>query len=147
VFWLKDAQGQPARFFVAAEGALSIAQDLAGFGSDINDLKKRLRARRGIELFDSFPPYGAWFRRRFGIDNEQALELFHQTVSMKSVGNLTDFVREHMLESFRRGNPHRRTDPSLSTISTAPMQPCSKGQGSGWPACNPWWRIVAATVN
>ncbi len=100
VFWLKDAQGQPARFFVAAEGALAIAQDFAGFGSDINDLRKRLRGRRGIELFDSFPPYGAWFRRRFGIDNEQAMELFHQTVSMKSVGNLTDFVREHMLEAF-----------------------------------------------
>ena len=54
----------------------------------------------GAEVFDSFPPYGAWFRRRFGIDNEQALELFHQTVSMKSVGNLTDFVRSHMLEPF-----------------------------------------------
>ena len=26
--------------------------------------------------------------------------LFHQTVSMKSVGNLTQFVREHMLEPF-----------------------------------------------
>ncbi len=45
------------------------------------------------------------FRRRFGIDNEQALELFHQTVSMKSVGNLTEFVREHMLEAFRRWQP------------------------------------------
>jgi len=100
VFWLKDAQGQPARFFVAAEKGLSIAQDFAGFGSDIGNLRKRLRARRGIELFDTFPPYGAWFRRRFGIENEQALELFHQTVSMKSVGNLTDFVREHMLEAF-----------------------------------------------
>jgi len=100
VFWLKDAQSQPARFFVAAEKDLSIALDFAGFGSDINDLRRRLRGRRGIDLFDSFPPYGAWFRRRFGIDNEQALELFHQTVSMKSVGNLTDFVREHMLEAF-----------------------------------------------
>jgi uncharacterized protein YPO0396 len=100
VFWLKEAQGQPARFFVASEQALSIAEDFAGFGSDINDLRRRLRARRGIELYDSFPPYGAWFRRRFGIENEQALELFHQTVSMKSVGNLTDFVREHMLEAF-----------------------------------------------
>jgi len=100
VFWLKDAQGQPARFFVAAEGELGIARDFSAFGSDINDLRKRLRARRGIELYDSFPPYGAWFRRRFGIDNEQAMELFHQTVSMKSVGNLTDFVREHMLEAF-----------------------------------------------
>ena len=28
------------------------------------------------------------------------MELFHQTVSMKSVGNLNDFVRDHMLEPF-----------------------------------------------
>jgi uncharacterized protein YPO0396 len=99
VFWIKDAQGQPARFFVAAERDLSIAGDFAHFGSDIATLRKRLR-RPGSEVFDSFPPYGAWFRRRFGIDNEQALDLFHQTVSMKSVGNLTDFVRSHMLEPF-----------------------------------------------
>jgi len=102
VFWLKDPQGQPARLFVAAERAMSIAQDFSAFGSDITALRKRLRAS-GCELFDSFPPYGAWFRRRYGIEHEQALELFHQTVSMKSVGNLTDFVRSHMLEPFDSG--------------------------------------------
>jgi uncharacterized protein YPO0396 len=99
VFWMKDAQGQPARFFVGAERGLSIATDFTHFDSDFAQLKKKLRGL-GAEVFDSFPPYGAWFRRRFGIDNEQALELFHQTVSMKSVGNLTDFVRSHMLEPF-----------------------------------------------
>jgi uncharacterized protein YPO0396 len=99
VFWMKDAQGQPARFFVGAECDLSIAADFANFGTDIPALRKKLRTA-GAELFDGFPPYGAWFRRRFGIENEQALELFHQTVSMKSVGNLTDFVRSHMLEPF-----------------------------------------------
>ncbi len=99
VFWIKDAQGQPARFYVGAERDLSIASDFADFGSEIAALRKRLRAG-GIDLFDSFPPYGAWFRRRFGIDNDQAMELFHQTVSMKSVGNLTEFVRNHMLEPF-----------------------------------------------
>lgn len=99
VFWMKDLQGQPARFFVGAERALSIATDFAHFGSDIAALRKKLRGV-GAEVFDSFPPYGAWFRRRFGIENEQALDLFHQTVSMKSVGNLTDFVRCHMLEPF-----------------------------------------------
>ena len=99
VFWMKDAQGQPARFFAGAERALSIATDFAGFGSDIVDLRKRLK-RDGVEVFETFPPYGAWFRRRFGIETDQALELFHQTVSMKSVGNLTDFVRQHMLEAF-----------------------------------------------
>lgn len=102
VFWLKDPQGQPARLFVAAERALTITDDFSGFGSDITALRKKLRGA-GCELFDSFPPYGAWFRRRFGIEHEQALELFHQTVSMKSVGNLTDFVRSHMLEPFDSG--------------------------------------------
>jgi uncharacterized protein YPO0396 len=102
VFWLKDPQGQPARLFVAAERALTITDDFSGFGSDITGLRKKLRGA-GCELFDSFSLYGAWFRRRFGIEHEQALELFHQTVSMKSVGNLTDFVRTHMLEPFDSG--------------------------------------------
>lgn len=103
VFWLKDPQGQPARLFVVAERDLGIAADFGGFGSDISALRKKLRGA-GCELFDSFPPYGAWFRRRLGIEHEQAMELFHQTVSMKSVGNLTDFVRSHMLEPFDVGS-------------------------------------------
>ena len=99
VFWLKDPQGQPLRLYAVAERALSIAADFADFGTDITKLRKRLRAAK-VVVEDSFPPYGALFRRHLGIHNEQALELFHQTVSMKSVGNLTDFVRSHMLEAF-----------------------------------------------
>jgi uncharacterized protein YPO0396 len=99
VFWTKDAAAQPARLFAACERDLSIAADFSGFGQEITGLRKRLRTG-GVDVFESFPPYGAWFRRRFGINNEQALDLFHQTVSLKSVGNLTDFVRTHMLEPF-----------------------------------------------
>lgn len=99
VFWQKDPHGQPARFFIVADQALDIATHFANFGTDINKLKKQLRNVGSIEpIFDSFPPYAAAFKRRFGIHNDQALDLFHQTVSMKSVANLTDFVREHMLE-------------------------------------------------
>ncbi|WP_426117428.1 ATP-binding protein [Massilia sp. PWRC2] len=100
VFWLKDARGQPERFYVVADSRLSISEHFAGFGSDIGQLRKRLRASAGVILHDAFPPYGADFRRRFGIASEQAMDLFHQTVSMKSVGNLTEFVRDHMLEAF-----------------------------------------------
>ena len=103
VFWLKDSFGQPERFYVASEKPLSITADFANFGSAVSALKTRLR-KGGATLFDTFPPYGAHFRRRFGIEGEQALELFHQTVSMKSVGNLTDFVRHHMLEPFEVGS-------------------------------------------
>jgi len=100
VFWLKDPRGQPERFYVVADASLSIQEHFTGFGSDIAQLRKRLRATAGVTLHDSFPSYGAEFRRRFGIASEQAMDLFHQTVSMKSVGNLTEFVREHMLEPF-----------------------------------------------
>lgn len=100
VFWIRDAQGTPERLLLLADAPLGIAEHFTGFGADVADLRKRLRRTPGVELFDSFPPYAAAFRRRFGIENDQALELFHQTVSMKSVGNLTDFVREHMLEAF-----------------------------------------------
>ena len=101
VFWLRgaDAGGQPDRFYVTADQALSVAGDFADFGSDMTALRRRLRAA-GARVYDSFPEYGKDFRRRLGIESEQAMELFHQTVSMKSVGNLTDFVRDHMLEPF-----------------------------------------------
>ena len=100
VFWIRDNQGQPERFYVVADTPLAIAGHFSDFGPDIGSLKKRLKKMKQVEVFDAFPKYGAAFRRRFGIENEQALSLFHQTVSMKSVGNLTDFVREHMLEPF-----------------------------------------------
>jgi uncharacterized protein YPO0396 len=109
VFWMKEAVGQPARMFVGAERELSIAEHFTAFGSEITGLRKRLRSI-GADVHDSFPPYGAWFRRRLGIRSEQALELFHQTVSMKSVGNLTEFVRHHMLDA---GSAHERIDKLL----------------------------------
>jgi uncharacterized protein YPO0396 len=127
VFWLKDPQGQPARLFVAAERALTITDDFSGFGSDITALRKKLRGA-GCDLFDSFPPYGAWFRRRFGIEHEQALELFHQTVSMKSVGNLTDFVRSHMLEPFDVGSRIEALIRHFDDLDRA-----STGPPAAWP--------------
>jgi uncharacterized protein YPO0396 len=101
VFWLRgDSAGQPDRFYLTADRALSVTGDFADFGSDMSALRRRLRAAPGIRVHDGFPDYGKDFRRRLGIESEQAMELFHQTVSMKSVGNLTDFVRDHMLEPF-----------------------------------------------
>ena len=100
VLSFKELHGQPTRFYVVADTLLNVTEHFTGFGPDINALRRRLRATPNVEVHDSFPPYGAAFRRRFGIGNEQALDLFYQTVSMKSVGNLTDFVRQHMLEAF-----------------------------------------------
>ncbi len=99
VFHQKEATGQPNRFYVTSAKELSIEGDFTDFGADLNDLRRRLRAA-GAEIFQhgEFPKYATSYRRLLGVRSEQAMELFHQTVSMKSVGNLNDFVRNHMLE-------------------------------------------------
>lgn len=100
VFWLADANAtSPDRLFLVADRALSVAGDFADFGTEVRALKKRLEAG-DVRVHKTFPPYSKDLRRRLGIESEQALELFHQTVSMKSVGSLDDFVRSHMLEPF-----------------------------------------------
>ena len=115
VFWLRNGDaGQPDRFYVTADRALSVSRDFADFGSDMSALRRRLRAADGVRVHDGFPDYGKDFRRRLGIESEQAMELFHQTVSMKSVGNLTDFVRDHMLEPFDAAERCRRTSSPTS---------------------------------
>ncbi len=97
VFHQRERSGQPDRFFVTSEKPLSIEADFTAFGADLSELRRRLKAT-GATISPTFPEYSRHLRRLLGIRSEQALELFHQTVSMKSVGNLNDFVRSHMLE-------------------------------------------------
>ena len=47
------------------------------------------------------------------------MELFHQTVSMKSVGNLTDFVRAHMLEPFDAAGDVRKLIDHFEDLTAA----------------------------
>ncbi|MEL7146046.1 MAG: ATP-binding protein, partial [Bacteroidota bacterium] len=96
VFWIED--GKDRKFFIVAKGALSFKTNFSNFGSDVMQLKSRLRKSEGIEVFDSFKDYNQRFRQYFGMSNDKTLQLFYQTVSMKSVDNLTLFVRQHMLE-------------------------------------------------
>jgi len=99
VFWLRAGEvGQPDRFHLVADRGLSIAGDLADFGSDPAALRRRLAARPDVEVFGTFTEYGRAFRNRLGIASEQAMDLFHQTVSMKTVADLNGFVRSHLLE-------------------------------------------------
>ncbi|MGY2743394.1 ATP-binding protein [Pseudarthrobacter sp. O4] len=95
--WAMQEAGQPNRFYSLAESDQSIAADFANFGQDPAKLKKKLRAA-SVTVHDSFDPYAAAFKRQFGIGGNQAMELFHRTVSMKQVENITHFVRTNMLE-------------------------------------------------
>ncbi|WP_258805145.1 ATP-binding protein [Pseudarthrobacter sp. NS4] len=95
--WAVHEAGQPNRFYSLAETDQSIAEDFSNFGQDPYKLKKKLKAD-GATVHDSFEPYAAAFKRQFGISGNQAMELFHRTVSMKQVENITSFVRTNMLD-------------------------------------------------
>ncbi len=96
VFWIKN--NKPEKMFIIADSELNIKDHFSNFGKEISNLKKGLKQKEAIQVFDSFNEYSNKFRQIFGIRSDKALELFYQTVSMKSVGNLTDFVRNQMLE-------------------------------------------------
>lgn len=98
VFWTKGDNAQPEKFYVVADRPLSITEEFSNFGKEIAGLKKRLRKEKDVQLFDAYNQYSREFRRRMDIRTDQALDLFYQTVALKTVENLTVFVREHMLE-------------------------------------------------
>ncbi|QSJ17299.1 hypothetical protein JYQ62_37675 [Nostoc sp. UHCC 0702] len=94
VLWIDE--GLVKKFFVVADDELVIKLHFAQF-NHISDLKKRLKAME-IEIFDDFTKYSQHFRKRLGLESEKALDLFNQTVTIKEIGGLNDFVRNHMLE-------------------------------------------------
>jgi uncharacterized protein YPO0396 len=100
-YWTSESStGQPERFYLTADAPLSIDTDFTGFGTDIADLRRQLKQRGATIHGSTYTQYGKALRRGLGIPSEQALDLFHQTVSMKAVGSLDEFVRDRMLEPF-----------------------------------------------
>lgn len=72
------------------------------FGKDHFDLrgdwKKKLKNKfPKTELYNSFKEYAARFSEAFGL-RDKALSLFSQTVGIKVLGDLTNFIRQEMLE-------------------------------------------------
>jgi uncharacterized protein YPO0396 len=96
VFWF-EATGVVHRLYFTAPAALDIAEHLSGHG-DPRAVRAALRAAGGEPFDDNFRNYQRSLCRHLGI-SAAALDLLVQTVSMKSVGNLTDFVRTHMLDA------------------------------------------------
>lgn len=96
LFWIENDAIR--KLLLISSKPLSIKEYFAKIG-DVKELKKRLRSYPFIEIFDeNFAQYSQRFRQLFGMTSDKAIDLFYQTVSMKSVTSLTGFVREQMLE-------------------------------------------------
>lgn len=97
VFWIEN--DKPQKLLIIREKLpLSIKDNFSNI-EDARELRKRIKDLSNTEVFDdNFSKYSQRFRQLFGMQTDKAIDLFYQTVSMKSVSSLTLFVREQMLE-------------------------------------------------
>ncbi len=97
VFWIENDKQQKL-LIIREREPLSVKENFANI-EDAKDLRKRMKDLSNTETFDdNFSKYSQRFRQLFGMHTDKAIDLFYQTVSMKSVSSLTLFVREQMLE-------------------------------------------------
>lgn len=73
----------------------SIAADLGNLksGGDI----KSVMTDRGFQVTENYQQYHTWFQRQVKF-RPKAMDIFNQTVAVKDVQRLDQFVRDHMLE-------------------------------------------------
>jgi len=97
VFWMENDKAQKL-LIIRSKQPLSVKENFSNI-EDAKELRKRMKDLPNTETFDdNFSKYSQRFRHLFGMQTDKAIDLFYQTVSMKSVSSLTLFVREQMLE-------------------------------------------------
>ncbi|KQS67668.1 ATP-binding protein [Modestobacter sp. Leaf380] len=94
VLWLRaGADDAPQQFSFVADGDLSIAGDLSGFGGDPLTLARRLAAREDVVVCTDPAEYARVSRARLGLDADGARLLAAATPA----GDLAAVVREQVL--------------------------------------------------
>lgn len=96
VYWFTDGATTPNRFYFTCPGPIDIAEHLTGHRT-MRDVRATLRTL-DAKVEDTFTNYARDLCRALGT-TQAAFDLLVQTISMKQVGNLTEFVRDHMLEA------------------------------------------------
>ncbi len=98
------SSGELKRTFMLSYKKLSIISDFSPFDNH-GDWKKRLKqkypkqgSKELLHVMDSPGEYGRLMRKVFGMRSEKAHTLFSQTIGLKVLGNLDEFVRMQMLE-------------------------------------------------
>lgn len=86
----------PVKTYLLAPVALGIKSQLLGH-DNISALRKSVKAAGGQWWEDNFTQYQKEMLKALDV-SRQGLSTFVQTVSMKQVGDLTGFVRAHMLD-------------------------------------------------
>lgn len=121
--WFSGAELK--RNFILAFKKLSIHDDFMPF-DNTGEWKKRLKKKYpnpgGRELMhftDSPGEYGRLMRKTFGIRSEKGHTLFSQTIGLKVLGNLDEFVRLQMLEERDAETEFQKIKTYFKTLNDA----------------------------
>lgn len=93
------ANGDLKKSYWTAPTALSIEEHLTPLDTG-GVWRKTLKKKYKAEEYDSFTKYMQAFSRKFGLKSDKAMTLFAQTVGIKVLGNLNEFIRTNMLEEY-----------------------------------------------
>lgn len=92
----QTADGGIEKTFAIADSARRLSDDLSNIrGADA--VRSRL-LECGYKTTKKYVEYNQWFARRTGIRGK-AMDMFNQTVAVKDIQSLNDFIRNHMLEA------------------------------------------------
>ena len=92
------------RAYILAHASLTIKDDFIPFDAtgfwrrNLRNKYPKVNNREVIEFYDGPAVYANSIRRNLGMRSEKALTLFSQTVGLKVLGNLNDFIRQNMLQ-------------------------------------------------
>lgn len=91
------ADNSVEKLYCFAPAERSIAANCSGLRS-MDKLAKRMQERGFPKTTKSYNEYFEWFRKATGVQ-PQAMDMFNQTVAVKDIQKLNDFIRKHMLEA------------------------------------------------
>lgn len=83
------------KVYCLADGERSIQADFRGLESTEGILK--VLRERGFRVTKTFQDFEGWFTKLTRL-KPKAMEVFNQTVAVKDIQRLNDFIRDHMLE-------------------------------------------------
>ena len=115
-----DSENAVQKIFAFADSSRTIACDLSDVSSP-DSLERHLRDK-GYRTTDSYAAYFAWIKKVVGF-RDKAMDILNQTVAVKDVQRLDEFIRRHMLET----KPWKQAVESFGTIAKGLSSPLSIG--------------------
>lgn len=96
VLWVAPS-GRVERAFIAEKRRLTIEGDFNHLGGPA-EIRRNLR-ERGLEPIDTFAAYSQRFHEMLFLPRGKSpMEIFNQAICIKDISNLTQFIRDYMLD-------------------------------------------------